>query len=182
MAGRFAGHSMDLPWDEEYHPESYEYSVPFLAPEELGDFYALSEEQWEIEEQALAEGWDFAPDYVEPELTDVFACGDYIDARPIDDVDWAEANHVYLGKAALEWIKFLDSIRWRRNFNPPKRHYTRTVIVAKKEVPAEPPRPIKKTVVVWKRITPRHSKREVIPITDLPLYKYRGWKEVGAEL
>jgi hypothetical protein len=184
----------EIPWDEEYHPESYEFRGRYLPSEELSDVYGMTEEDWDAAVLAIEEDWDNAPNYIfdakqyrHEEGSTYFLNlddGELVDAPEWQNekyTDWDDANHLYLSDATLAWIEFFDSIRWRRNFNPPKRHYTRTVVVAKKEVPAEPARPIKKTVVVWKQVTPRHMKREVIPIQELPLWQYRGWKEVGVE-
>jgi hypothetical protein len=177
MTGRFPGHALDTNMDEEYDPSSYEWRGPYLAPEELADVYAQSEEQWEIEIQAQSEGWDSYPDWQpEPEQEEY----EYIPgSRPKNDVKWDEANHVYLGPAAMAWLEILDKIRFRRNYNPPKKRMSTTVTVPilDKEVPAQdvPAKP--KYVIVEKGRGVLHKAKR-IPPRELPLYIYRGWKEV----
>jgi hypothetical protein len=162
--------SVDIPYTDDYNPDSYEYSTPYLCPEELGDFYMVSEEIWESEEQAVHEDWDNAEDWK-----------DCIFGPKVVPGDWAWDNAEWLGESALELIAFvncaLDAVEQRRNYNPPKKRMgSKTVPVHKKEVPdkvipQQPKTPM--SVPVTKMGV---SKR--IPIKELPLFLYRGWKEI----
>ena len=162
-------HSVDIPYDDSYNPQAYEYSTPYLCPEELGDIYAEAEHQWDIEVQAYEEQWDSVPEFQPPSVFRGLS-------KPAPYVDYAEANHLYIGAATAAHIKMMKIGARRVNYNPPKRRMSTstTVPVVKKEVPATPTPQKPRHVGVTKR-----GKSIRIPLDQLPLYKYRGWEKMA---
>lgn len=162
--------SVDIPYDDEYEPQAYEYRTPFLDTTEMGDVYMYdSPEQWEIEEQAYEEDWDNAPDFQPPS---VFRG----QSKPAPDVDYAEANHLYMSAGTLALIEMMRYAARRVNYNPPKQRMSTTVPIPKKEVPAKEPA-AQPLIPVEKGRGPLRKSKRIQP-NELPLYKYRGWKEI----
>lgn len=161
--------SVDIPYTDDYNPDSYEYRTPFLDTTEMGDVHAQSPEQWEIEEQAYNEDWDSVPDFRDRPVS-------RRSSKPAPNVDYAEANHLYISAATMALVEMFRIAARRVNYNPPKRRMStsKTVPIVKKEVPDKvvPQKP--KYVGVNKM-----GRSLRIPLKDLPLYKYRGWKEMS---
>jgi hypothetical protein len=164
-------HSVDIPYVDEVEPSEWEYRQPYLDTTELGDYYAQTEEMWEIEEQAVEEGWDAVPDWTPEDARKT-----YQRSKPADRVDYSEANHLYLTPETIELMELIQRAARKivsRVFNPRKRVSTSTTVpVEKKEVP------IKKAAKI-KYIGVNKMGRSVrIPLDQWPLYKIRGWKEM----
>lgn len=163
-------HSVDVPYVDEVDASAWEYKLPYLDTTELSDFYAQTEDQWEIEEQAVDEGWDAVPDWMPEDARER-----YQRSKPADRVDYSEANHLYLTPATIAMMDLIRRIgRNRVNRNPPKRRMSTstTVPVVKKEVPS------KKAAKVKYIGVNKLSKSVRIPLDQWPLYKIRGWKEM----
>ncbi|MHC4311279.1 MAG: hypothetical protein ACYSW3_02265 [Planctomycetota bacterium] len=160
--------SVDIPYTDDYDPGAYEYNTPYLSPEEIGDVHAQSQDQWDIEVQAYEEDWDSYPDFQPPSVFRGMS-------KPAPNVDYAEANHLYISAGTLALIEMMRYAARKVNYNPPKKRMSTTVPVHKKEVPVNPPQqpliPIEKKVGI-------NRKLKRIPARELPLWQYRGWKEL----
>ena len=164
--------SVDIPYTDDYDPGAYEYNTPYLCPEELGDVYAQSQDQWDIEVEAYEEEWD--DEHVNPvfQPPSVFRG----QSKPAPDVDYSIANHLYMSAGTLALIEMMRYAARRVNYNPPKKRMSRTVTIPKKEVPAKEPA-AQPMIPIEKGRGPLHKSKR-IPANELPLYKYRGWKEI----